>query len=105
MSGVPWYCREYARTAWRFLDTTGYINFGVSPELLERQEIHGKPKGTVIVVGAGLAGVARTAARAISACFHLASGNQRNVSYTGVTVGREVCDAVQGLRLRSTFGS
>jgi len=48
--------REYARAAWRFLNSHGYINFGVSPELIARSLAAPADKGHVIVVGAGLAG-------------------------------------------------
>ena len=44
----------YARAAWQFLNSAGYINFGVAPCLAPEPETG--IKGTVIVVGAGLAG-------------------------------------------------
>lgn len=55
--GLPAQLREFARVAWRFLDYAGYINFGVAPEILEQNRLNGEPRGTVIVVGAGLAGM------------------------------------------------
>ena len=55
-AGLAWFHRPYAIAAWRFLDTVGYINFGVAPEILARKQLNGKPKRTVIIVGAGLAG-------------------------------------------------
>lgn len=57
MAGAPAGCREYARGAWRFLNSLGYINFGVSPELMRRSLAATSTNGHVIVVGAGLAGV------------------------------------------------
>lgn len=48
--------RKYARVAWTFLNTAGYINFGVAPDLIARALKTAPTRGTVIVVGAGLAG-------------------------------------------------
>ncbi|KAK9814743.1 hypothetical protein WJX72_010741 [[Myrmecia] bisecta] len=56
--GVPHKHREYALAAWRFLNAAGYINFGIAPHLLERAEQTPQDRGTVIVVGAGLSGMA-----------------------------------------------
>ena len=44
----------YAKAALKFLETYGFINFGVAPGLDEPDK--GASKGTVIVIGAGLAG-------------------------------------------------
>lgn len=49
-------CRINARIAWRFLNSHGYINFGVAPELIQRSLAAPTGNGHVIVVGAGLAG-------------------------------------------------
>ena len=53
---VPLEMRQYARVAWTFLNNAGYINFGVAPAIA--QEALGTPqtKGSVIVIGAGMAG-------------------------------------------------
>lgn len=56
VSGLPHQFRDFARTAWHFLDNAGYINFGVAPDILERNRLRGEALGTVIIVGAGLAG-------------------------------------------------
>ena len=45
----------YAKAAWKFLDTFGYINFGVGPALGAFAETGSQ--GTVVVIGAGLAGM------------------------------------------------
>lgn len=50
----------YAKAAWTFLDTFGYINFGVAPALAPPPSMQNGSKGTVIVVGAGLAGELQT---------------------------------------------
>lgn len=42
--------------AWRFLNAAGYINFGVGEGILRRAARLPANKGSVIVVGAGLAG-------------------------------------------------
>ena len=44
----------YAKVAYRFLSAAGYINFGIAPAL--KPDLQQQDKGTVIVVGAGLAG-------------------------------------------------
>lgn len=48
----------YATAAWRFLDAYGYINFGVAPALAPSSlTVKGSDsQGTVIIIGAGLAG-------------------------------------------------
>jgi hypothetical protein len=55
--------KELAKLAWRFLDTRGLINFGLSEDILSRRasvkSVPGtKQQRTVIVLGAGLAGLA-----------------------------------------------
>ena len=59
---VPPRLRPYAELAWRFLDTRGYINFGVAPAILAHAqqklgEAAEAQRGTVAVIGAGLAGL------------------------------------------------
>lgn len=49
---------ELAAIAWKFLDHFGYINFGVGEALNRALRLCDEPKGVVIVVGAGLAGLA-----------------------------------------------
>lgn len=56
MSGARAGCRIHAHVAWRFLNSHGYINFGVAPELIQRSLAAPTSNGHVIVVGAGLAG-------------------------------------------------
>lgn len=48
--------RHLVTAAWKFLTQFGYINFGVAPAITERGLRTEHKKGTVIVVGAGLAG-------------------------------------------------
>ena len=59
---IPPRLRTLARIAWHFLDARGYINFGVAPAILQRMhnalEATGPIKGSVVVIGAGLAGLA-----------------------------------------------
>ena len=54
--------KEFAKLAWRYLDARGLINFGLSEDILSRHVCTnnggGGAKGTVIVLGAGLAGLA-----------------------------------------------
>ena len=52
--------RHYARVAWTFLNTAGHINFGVAPAIARRALGAPQERGSVIVVGAGLAGGAHT---------------------------------------------
>lgn len=50
--------KSYAMAAWFYLDSLGYINFGVSKDmhaLVQRQK---DDNGTVIIIGAGCAGLA-----------------------------------------------
>ncbi len=49
--------RKYVSAAWRFLNSAGHINFGVGEGLLRRAAELPASNGTVVVVGAGLAGV------------------------------------------------
>lgn len=50
--------RPYALAAWRFLSASGYINFGVSPAQQAHVERAPDGAGSVVVVGAGVAGLA-----------------------------------------------
>lgn len=49
---------EIVALAWRFLDHHGYINFGVSEALNQRMRLSPDDAGSVVVIGAGLAGKA-----------------------------------------------
>ena len=53
---VPLDMRQYAKTAWTFLNNAGYINFGVAPDIAKPALDTPQTRGTIIVVGAGLAG-------------------------------------------------
>lgn len=54
---IPKHCHWLLDTAYDFLVSHGYVNFGVAPSIKER--IPGEPsKGSVIIIGAGLAGLA-----------------------------------------------
>jgi hypothetical protein len=65
---IPMLLRPYARIAWHFLNARGFINFGVAPAVLaetrkvleccEGAEPASCPKGSVVILGAGLAGLA-----------------------------------------------
>ena len=57
VAAVGWAHRPYAVAAWRFLNQTGYINYGVTPGIAGKQHTEPTPQGTVVVVGAGMAGV------------------------------------------------
>lgn len=51
----------HAHIAWHFLDARGFINFGVAPPILERLRAGAATphaRGSVIILGAGLAGLA-----------------------------------------------
>ncbi len=48
--------KPLVEVAWTFLNTHGWINFGVAPALLKDPTVAHPPKQTVIVIGAGLAG-------------------------------------------------
>ena len=54
--GLPESLQTYSRIAWRFLESMGFINFGVSPQILARHGAQPPTRGTVLVIGAGLAG-------------------------------------------------
>ncbi len=53
---LPRKLQPYAAAAWRFLNAAGWINFGVSPALIKRSLELPETQGTVVVIGAGLAG-------------------------------------------------
>ncbi|KAJ0970302.1 hypothetical protein J5N97_023179 [Dioscorea zingiberensis] len=56
-ASIPPHCETLLNTAYNFLLSHGYINFGVAPALKER--IPAEPtKPSVIIIGAGLAGLA-----------------------------------------------
>ncbi|EIE24819.1 hypothetical protein COCSUDRAFT_36098 [Coccomyxa subellipsoidea C-169] len=56
-AGVKPDLRKYARVAWTFLNTAGYINFGVAPDIAAKALKTPATRGTVIIIGAGLAGL------------------------------------------------
>ena len=58
---VPVDMRQYARVAWTFLNNAGYINFGVAPAIAAEALETPQTKGSVIVVGAGMAGATAAA--------------------------------------------
>ncbi|GAB4819993.1 hypothetical protein N2152v2_007039 [Parachlorella kessleri] len=58
LAGLPKKDRPYGLAAWRFLHSMGYINFGVSPDVADEMASQPDSKGTVVVVGAGCAGLA-----------------------------------------------
>lgn len=58
VAAVGYTHRAYAIAAWRFLTKTGFINFGVAPGMSAKQSSSSEPpKGTVVVVGSGMAGM------------------------------------------------
>ena len=70
--------RPYALAAHRFLSALGYINFGVAPALHHHLAEAPQGAGSVVVVGAGCAGLA--AARQLRAAGHavvVVEGRQR----------------------------
>jgi len=70
LAAVGYAHRPYAIAAWRFLTKTGYINFGVAPSMTVKQNSRNEPpKGTVIVVGAGMAG--KVMAVVFMHCFNM----------------------------------
>ncbi|KAL6769683.1 hypothetical protein ACKKBG_A31975 [Auxenochlorella protothecoides x Auxenochlorella symbiontica] len=50
--------RAAALLAWKFLTLKGYINFGVSPAVSARMRATTDARGSVVVIGAGCAGLA-----------------------------------------------
>lgn len=59
---IPSNDKLFAKVAWDFVNSRGYINFGVSEAILKEtckvQKGEGKSQGSIVVVGAGLAGLA-----------------------------------------------
>ena len=51
--------KHLVAAAWQFLTSHGYINFGVAPDIAEKALKADDTNGTVIIVGAGLAGDSR----------------------------------------------
>ncbi len=49
--------KAYAVAAWTFLDSLGYINFGVSDSIQELVKTGKEDMGSVVVIGAGCAGL------------------------------------------------
>ena len=56
--------RPYGHIAWHFLNARGYINFGVAPAILQHtrralqpSETGSTAQGSVVIIGAGLAGL------------------------------------------------
>jgi hypothetical protein len=49
--------RAYVTTAWHFLNDHGYINFGVASSIHANMLAAPASKGSVIVIGAGMAGM------------------------------------------------
>lgn len=49
--------RSYVTAAWRFLHDHGYINFGVAPAIHAAMLASQPTRGTVVIIGAGMAGV------------------------------------------------
>ncbi len=62
-AGVKPDLRKYARVAWTFLNTAGYINFGVALDIAAKALKTPATRGTVIIIGAGLAGTLTDLAR------------------------------------------
>ncbi|PWA74935.1 flavin containing amine oxidoreductase family protein [Artemisia annua] len=56
---VPSHCMKLLDSAYNYLLSHGYINFGVAPLIKERivSESNGVKKGNVIVIGAGMSGL------------------------------------------------
>ena len=50
--------RQLAEAAYRFLSQNGYINFGVSPTIKARLAAVKPCRGSVVIIGAGLSGLA-----------------------------------------------
>ena len=53
---VPSEMGPYARVAWTFLNNAGYINFGVAPAIAQEALETPQTKGSVIIIGGGMAG-------------------------------------------------
>ena len=69
VAAVGYAHRAYAIAAWRFLTKAGFINFGVAPGMSAKQANTAKPpKGTVIVVGSGMAGTHDSHVHCFPAC-------------------------------------
>ncbi|OMO65559.1 Amine oxidase [Corchorus capsularis] len=57
VDSIPKHCSSLLDSAYNYLVTYGYINFGVAPAIKEK--IPAEPsKGSVVIIGAGLAGLA-----------------------------------------------
>ena len=57
MEGLPGLQKAYARVAWKFLDTCGFINFGEMQQVPEQGcKPREGPRRNVIIIGAGMAG-------------------------------------------------
>ncbi|KAK2634078.1 hypothetical protein Ddye_028870 [Dipteronia dyeriana] len=59
VDAVPQHCHYILDTAYNYLNTYGYINFGVAPEIKEK--IPAEPSNNrlrILIIGAGLAGLA-----------------------------------------------
>lgn len=56
---VPKHCHSLLDSAYNYLVSNGYINFGVAPEIKEKIPVEpSSNKLRVLVIGAGLAGLA-----------------------------------------------
>ncbi|XP_024992234.1 protein FLOWERING LOCUS D isoform X1 [Cynara cardunculus var. scolymus] len=55
---VPSHCSKLLDSAYNYLVSHGYINFGVAPLIKDKHLVEPNTKGNVIVIGAGLAGLA-----------------------------------------------
>ncbi|CAI9296152.1 unnamed protein product [Lactuca saligna] len=55
---VPSHCSKLLDSAYNYLLSHGYINFGVSPLIKDKILAEANTKGNVIVIGAGLSGLA-----------------------------------------------
>ncbi len=79
ISAAPPHLHQYASAAWRFLDAAGYINFGLAADITAQRERKRSqlPRGSVIVIGAGLSGQQPCGAdlrfrhTTCSACMHM----------------------------------
>ncbi|KAG9441672.1 hypothetical protein H6P81_017526 [Aristolochia fimbriata] len=57
LSSIPQHCHYLLDSAYDFLRSYGYINFGVAPAIKERMPAEAD-KSNVVIIGAGLAGLA-----------------------------------------------